>query len=95
MPQSRPGTPFRDDLVLPALEEKRELFQRTGELLRAGYLSVRVLHLQKAIECGDERAGDVVCLQVHEGARVRIRPRSKQGPPRGALREAVQGSVTR
>jgi len=61
MLQSRPGSPFRDDLALPMLEG-RELFQRIGELLRAGYLSVRVLHLQEAIQCGDERAGDMVCL---------------------------------
>ena len=66
----RSGPPFRrDDLALPGeLEKGRELFQRVGELRRASCLSVRVLCLQKAMECGYERAGDVVYLQAHESA---------------------------
>ena len=89
----RSGPPFRrDDLALPGeLEKGRELSQRAGELRRASCLSVRVLRLQKAMECGYERAGDVVYLQGHESACVRIHPRRKQGPLRGTLRELVQG----
>jgi hypothetical protein len=37
-------------------EKRHELFQRTGELLRPNFLSVRDLRLQEAIIRGDERA---------------------------------------
>ena len=90
MPQTRSGTPRRRDLTLTTLEERHELFQRAGEISRAGYLSGWILCLQEAIECGDERAGDVVALQAHERAGVRICPRGKKGLPRGTVREAVQ-----
>jgi hypothetical protein len=67
------------------------VFERTCEFMRAGRLSVRVvLRLQEAIESGDERARDVVCLQTHERARVRIRLRGKEGLSRGTLCEAVR-----
>jgi len=56
LPQTRPGASFRGDLTLPTLEERHELFRRTGELLRPSFLSVLNLRLQEAIIRGDERA---------------------------------------
>jgi hypothetical protein len=89
MPQARTGPAFRGNLALPALEERREVFQRTCKLPRAGRLSVRVLRLQETIERGDERARDVVCLKTHERARVRIRLRGEEGLSCRTLCEAV------
>ena len=72
-PDPGPGPRFA------TLEERHELFQRAGEILRAGYLSGLVLCLQEAIECGDEDAGYVVGLQADGGAGVRICPRREAG----------------
>ena len=92
-PQTRSGTPRRRvaDLALATLEESHELFERAGEILRAGYLSGWLLRLQEAIERGDERAGDVVALQAHERARVRIGSRREERLSRrtSTVREAV------
>jgi len=91
VPQTRSGTPVRRDLTLATLEESHELSDRGGEIPRAGHLSGWVLCLQEAIERGDERAGDMVGLQAHERAGVRICPRGEKGLARGIVREAVQG----
>lgn len=56
LPETRSVLPFRGDLALPTLERRRELVQRTGELLRLSFLSVRDLRLQEAVIRGDERA---------------------------------------
>ena len=92
-PQTRSGTSLLRvaDLALATLEESRELFERAGEILRAGYLSGWLLRLQEAIERGDERAGDVVALQAHERARVRIGSRREERLSRrtSTVREAV------
>ena len=72
MPQTRPGSSgprfvqrsrSGSGVLAPgALEERHELFERSGKLVRAGRLTLWLLRLQKAVECGDERARYMVCL---------------------------------
>jgi hypothetical protein len=72
-PQTGTSPTLHRNLTLPALKKRRELSNRIGELLPASCLTLRILRLQKAIECGDKRARDVICLYTHESAGVGIR----------------------